>query len=126
MEINGEAAAYPFGVLQQRRVLQDTVGGTPIIVFWTTGTTSALDGSSITTSRDTGATGVFRPSVDSRTLTFESRQGTIRDRETGSTWNILGHAISGPLTGKRLEPVNHGNHFWFSWAVFKPETRIVE
>ncbi|NIR43478.1 MAG: DUF3179 domain-containing protein, partial [Gemmatimonadetes bacterium] len=24
-----------------------------------------------------------------------------------------------------LEPVPHGNHFWFAWAVFKPETRVI-
>jgi len=36
----------------------------------------------------------------------------------------LGLAIDGPLSGERLEPIPHGNHFWFAWAVFKPETRI--
>jgi hypothetical protein len=26
--------------------------------------------------------------------------------------------------GSRLEPVVHGNHFWFAWAVFQPDTRV--
>jgi hypothetical protein len=46
------------------------------------------------------------------------------DAASGSTWNVLGVATAGPLAGKRLTPVVHGNHFWFSWAVFKPKTRI--
>ncbi|RME46572.1 MAG: DUF3179 domain-containing protein, partial [Chloroflexi bacterium] len=39
-------------------------------------------------------------------------------------WNILGEAISGPMQGKKLTPVVHGNHFWFAWAAFNPETAI--
>ncbi|MBT4942908.1 MAG: DUF3179 domain-containing protein, partial [Chloroflexi bacterium] len=31
---------------------------------------------------------------------------------------------SGPLAGKKLEPVIHANHFWFAWAVFEPDTEI--
>ena len=39
-------------------------------------------------------------------------------------WSLGGVAISGPLAGQRLTPVLHANHFWFAWAVFKPETVI--
>ena len=38
---------------------------------------------------------------------------------------MLGKAIDGPLTGAALEPVISANHFWFAWAVFQPETRII-
>ncbi|MGH7526726.1 MAG: DUF3179 domain-containing (seleno)protein [Gemmatimonadales bacterium] len=38
---------------------------------------------------------------------------------------MLGRAIAGPLRGTRLQPVPHGNHFWFAWVVFKPSTRVV-
>ncbi|MFQ5935910.1 MAG: DUF3179 domain-containing (seleno)protein, partial [Acidiferrobacterales bacterium] len=44
--------------------------------------------------------------------------------QTGSTWNILGEAVDGPLTGKKLTPIVHANHFWFAWAAFKPDTEI--
>ncbi len=43
---------------------------------------------------------------------------------TNSVWNIFGLAVSGKLEGKQLAPVVSINHFWFSWAAFKPETRI--
>jgi hypothetical protein len=67
---------------------------------------------------------VFRPAVDGRSLTFEWRDGFV-DRETGSRWSVLGQALEGPLAGKRLEPVLHVTPFWFAWAAFRPDTRVV-
>ena len=32
--------------------------------------------------------------------------------------------MSGPAAGRELAPVVSINHFWFSWAAFRPETRI--
>jgi len=32
--------------------------------------------------------------------------------------------VRGPLAGKQLTPVVAVNHFWFSWAAFRPETRV--
>ncbi|MBI4491181.1 MAG: DUF3179 domain-containing protein [Chloroflexi bacterium] len=124
VELNGQAAAYPFRLLQPRGVILDSVGSVPIVVFWARGTSSALDQASIANSRDIGATGVFRPVLEGRALTFESRQGTIVDRETGSAWNVLGQATAGPLQGQRLEPAIHGNHFWFAAGVFNPAIRV--
>ena len=28
-------------------------------------------------------------------------------------------------TLQQLTPLVSGNHFWFAWAVFKPETRVI-
>jgi hypothetical protein len=122
--INEAYAAYPFSRLQQQPVVMDTVGGTPLVVFWQKGVTSALDKASIPASRDVGAAAVYHPVVDGRRLTFRAENGSITDTETGSRWNILGVATWGALAGKRLEPVLHGNHFWFAWAVFRPQTRV--
>ncbi len=60
-------------------------------------------------------------------MTFErpdGPSGPILDRETGSTWSVTGRALDGPLAGSQMEPVVHGNHFWFAWAAFSPQTRI--
>jgi hypothetical protein len=46
--------------------------------------------------------------------------------QTGSEWNVLGEAVAGELASERLEPVNSVDHFWFSWAAFRPETRVYE
>ena len=120
------AVAYPFSVLASKRVVNDQFDGIPIAVFWAPGTASALDAGQIAEGRDVGSSGVFNRRVGSRVLTFEpAGDGTYRDRETGSTWNILGRSETGELAGTQLQPVPHGNHFWFAWGVFRPETRIV-
>ncbi|HVI85498.1 MAG TPA: DUF3179 domain-containing protein [bacterium] len=120
----GEDVAYPFSTLERVRVVNDTVGGRKIVVLFEKGVTSALDKSSIPESRDIGTAGVFERTVGGKVLTFAVAGGRIADAQTGSTWTILGTAIAGPLSGARLVPVVHGQHFWFAWAVFQPKTRI--
>jgi len=124
VEIGDETVAYPFHLLEGQPVVVDSVGGTEIVVFFKPGTVSALDQNSIADSRDVGAATVFLPAADERRLTFRAVGDAFVDNETGSRWDILGRAIDGALAGSELEPVVSGNHFWFAWAAFKPETRI--
>jgi hypothetical protein len=124
VELNGETVAYPFGKLTQVHVVNDVAGGTQLVVFHEGGTVSALDAPVIAASRDVGAATAFRRELDGISLTFSLRNDRFVDDHTGSTWDILGRATDGPLAGKRLHPVVSANHFWFAWAVFKPETRI--
>jgi len=46
------------------------------------------------------------------------------DDQTGSTWDIFGRAVSGPLEGRSLDMVISVESFWFDWAAFHPDTRI--
>ena len=125
VRLGERSVAYPFGELRERRVVNDTVGGTPLVVFWAPGTASALDEGTVAAGRDIGSSGVFRRVVDGRVLTFEAAgdRGFV-DRETGSRWDLAGRAVDGPLQGARLSPIPHGDYFWFAWAAFRPETRI--
>ena len=117
-------AAFPFSILEKETAVNYTVNGRDLVVFFKFGTASALDKSSIKRSRDVGATGVFDTQVDGQNLTFSADGDDIVDAETGSVWKILGQAVEGPLTGKRLTPIVHANHFWFAWGAFKPDTLI--
>lgn len=118
--------AYPLSVLSQSGVINDSQGGQDLVVFFTPGTSSALGSGVIANAEDVGATGVFDPTVNGRSLTFQQEGEQIVDAETGSTWNILGQAIDGELAGESLQPIVHGDHFWFSWAAFRPDTIIYE
>ena len=122
-----DAVAFPYTELRSAGVATASLAGDAIVVLWAPGTASALDGPNIADNADVGATGVFRRMIDGRALTFE-RHGDggqpIRDRETGSTWSVTGVATAGQLEGERLEPVVHGDHFWFAWAAFSPRTTI--
>jgi len=122
--VGGTARAYPWTALATQGVLHDTLGGEPLVIFHRPGALSALDDSQMERSRAIGATGVFSPVVGGKTLSFEATAEGFRDRQTGTLWNLLGHAVKGPLASKRLPPVPHVDAFWFAWAAFNPSTSI--
>lgn len=126
IDLNGEAVAYPYDVIQEVHVVNDDVGDTPLVVLWTPGTASALDAGTVASGRDVGAVNAFSRELDGQTLTFTFDGDRILDEETGSEWDVLGQAINGPLAGSQLEPVVGINHFWFSWAAFRPETQVYQ
>jgi len=101
-----------------------------VVVFFKPGTRSALDDLLIGKSDEIGATGVFATNLDGQKLTFLADGDTFIDNETETVdnetetvWNILGQATKGQLAGKKLTPVVHANHFWFSWGAFKPDNK---
>lgn len=124
LTIDGESpVAYPFSFLENNPVLNDAVGGTDLVAFFDDGTLSAFGGRGQAENVSGSAT-VFSRNIGDRTLKFELTDSGITDTETGSVWNLVGTAISGELEGTQLAPVVHAAHFWFAWAVFKPETEI--
>lgn len=126
VELNGEAVAYPNTVLQEIGVVNDTVGGVDIVIFWQPGLASALDSSELATGTDVGANGTFARQLNGQTLSFALVDGQIIDEQTNSTWNIFGEATAGELAGETLTAVVKIDHFWFSWAAFRPDTRIYQ
>ena len=125
LELGGETAAFPFSALSELVVIEAAVGGEAVVAFWQPGQVSALDDAFIIGSRNVGSAGAFSPFLNGDRLRFEARDGTIVDAGTGSTWDVLGRAVDGPLAGSQLTAFVSGNHFWFAWAVFKPETRVI-
>ena len=126
VSVNGVDAAFPLGILQEERVINYTVGGRDIVALFKFGAASALDAASIAGSRDVGSAAVFDANLNGRKLTFGVEGNRIVDAETGSVWSILGSALEGELVGESLTPLVHGNHFWFAWAAFKPNTLLYE
>jgi hypothetical protein len=107
-------------------VLATTLGATELVFFWQPGTASALDDVDVAGGDDIGATGVFVPDAAGQQLTFRATEHGFVDDQTESTWNLLGEAVDGPLTGTRLRAVAHVDTFWFAWSAFQPDTAIVE
>lgn len=106
--INGEQKAYAVASIAKQRVLNDLVGGEPIVVV------SPFEGFVRAYSRE----------VDGQTLEFEWRGGAIFDKQTGSEWSVYGEAVSGPMKGTRLNQVLVVHSFWFAWAAFYPSTDL--
>ena len=115
---------YPFSVLAESPLVNDTLDQLPIAVFGRQGTLSVLDASRITESRRILSANAFDRRLAGRTLSFEVGADGVRDRETGSTWNLLGQAVAGPLRGRELRPLPGGVHFAFAWLVFRPDSQI--
>jgi hypothetical protein len=123
--INGEAVAYPFPLLAQDRVVNDEVGGEPIVVMWADGAASGLGGPTVAGGGIVGAANAFSRAVEGRILTFAAMEnGAMRDVETGSSWSFDGRSTAGELRGSQLELLVADSPFWFAWAVFRPDTRI--
>jgi hypothetical protein len=120
----GDGWAVGFKALSEARLINDEVGDLSFAVAWKSGASSAVDRSKISSGRDVGQTAVFDRRLGDRTLTLEWKDESLRDTETGSTWDLAGRAVAGPLTGERLRSIPHGNHLWFGWVVFRPDTRV--
>ena len=95
--INGDARAYPLSMLLWHEIVNDTVGGVPILVSFCPLCASGV---------------VFDRRKDGRRFDF-GNTGRIRhydmvmyDHQTESFWQqFLGEAIVGELTGVRLDPL---------------------
>ncbi len=57
-------------------------------------------------------------------FSFRPTSGAFVDSQTGSRWDITGRAVSGPLAGKRLERIPHGDFFAFAWLAFRPKAQL--
>jgi hypothetical protein len=126
IDMEPDALAVPFSVLEEEPVVHFTLSDRDLVVLFKSGTASALDDSDIAEGRDIGAVGVFHSVLDGRRLSFKVEGDGFIDTETGSAWNLLGQAVSGPLEGQVLTPIAHRSQFWFSWVVYRPDTIIYQ
>ncbi len=108
LEINGDARAYPLGVLMRHEIANDIVGGKPVAVTYCPLCNAAIvfdamiDGSR----HDFGTTGRLRNS-----------DLVMYDRQTESWWQqFTGEAIIGHYTGEKLKILPSRLE---SWANFK-------
>ena len=119
---NDDSQGFPYPTLREERAVTETIGGEEIVVFWHAGTASPLDSGDVSEGRDVGTANAFFTEVEGRSLSFAVEGDEIVDEETGSTWDVTGRAVDGPLEGSRLSPVTTSQHFWFSWTAFEEES----
>ncbi len=122
--VDDQHRLYPFSLFAEQPVINDEVGGVPVVVMSRRGTLSVLDDGNIRKSRTVPSATAYERRLDGRVLTFERRDGSIVDRDTGSEWDLFGNAVAGPLKGRRLTPTQSGLHFAFAWLAFNPDSEI--
>jgi len=105
--------AYNYLDLLEAEVVNHEFEDTPIV--------AAID-------REGGGAAIFRRTLDGEVLEFESIDTmSMLDTASNSTWDkTSGLAVSGPLSGKRLDPYPYIISFWFAWTDFYPDTDLYE
>ena len=109
--------AFPFGALTDRegsfQVVDFAYEGDAALVLWSD---EAQGGTA------------FRPVTEGgEPLTLRATPSGFEDEGTGSRWTVEGRAVSGPLEGARLLPIERTHTaFWGAWAAFHPTTRLWE
>jgi hypothetical protein len=124
---NGTDAAYSLQSLSGDGPTATAIthGDEGLVILWSPGQSTALEGSGVDDGRDVGSIGVFVPVVAERALTLVGTADGFVDEETGSRWNVAGTAVAGELSGAQLERVPHLDTFWFAWATYRPGSELI-
>jgi hypothetical protein len=109
--VTGQSKAYPIETIIRTKLIQDRVGGLPLLVVVGPDETSIR---------------VFEGRLENEPLTFArgaADQG-MNDVETGSIWNFQGCAVGGKLAGRCLVEIDAHKDFWFDWMNHHPESAV--
>jgi len=107
VRVAGIAKAYPFEVLADKQIVNDTVGNVDVVIWFEPST-------------QTGS--IFQREVNGRSLTFspDPENSAYFVDETGQRWvGLDGTAVNG---NQRLTPVIYTPAFDFGWYGYFPES----
>lgn len=115
--VGGEPRAYPVGILNWHELVNDTVGGEPILVSFCPlcGTGMVFDRRVAGKARRFGVSGLlYRSDL------------LMYDRDTQSLWSqISAEAVTGALLGQRLRLLRARMDAWGRWRRDHPETTVL-
>ena len=105
VEHGGEAVAYHWSLLSERRWVEDEVGGLPLAVHL---------------AEDLVSFRVWDRRLDGRVLAFDwdAEAGAPRESGSGSRLGLDGVLRGGELEGRVLAPVNASQEYWHSFEYF--------
>jgi len=117
IEVNGAARAYPIRILNYHEIVNDIVGGEAIVVTY-----CPLCGSGM----------AFNAEIDNKGFEFGvsgllyNSDVLLYDRQTGSLWSqILKTAVTGAMSGTRLNAIPLAHTTWQDWLARHPETDVL-
>jgi hypothetical protein len=116
-ESGDEAFAYPINILNFHEIVNDVIGGDPVLVTYCPLCVSGV---------------VFSREVDGQTLTFGNTSALYQsdlvmyDHQTGSYWfQVAGEAVVGTMTGSHLDPLPSATMPWGRWKTLHPDTLLL-
>ena len=117
VSLEGESHVYPVHVIERHQVVNDVLGGKPIVVTY-----DPLAGSPR----------AYERSVEGRVLEFGvagllyNANFLLYDRATESLWcQLRGDAIAGPLAGRQLRRIEARQETLASWLERHPDSRVL-
>ena len=123
--LEGKTRAYPFEYLRKRGAVDGKIKKQRYVVLYEPSTLTTMDSKRIADGKPIGSAGVFSPILDGERLKFRYKKRKITDKQTGSTWDVTGRALDGPLAGKRLEPINSSVFYALALFAFYPKTELL-
>src|SRR5918995_966449 len=118
VEVKGDAVAYPLQILTWHEIVNNDVGGVPVAVTFCPLCNTAF--------------AFERPVVDGKVTTFGTSGKlynsnlVMYDRATNSYWpQVLGQAVTGPLTGTELERIPAQIVPWSEFRSAFPDARVL-
>jgi hypothetical protein len=112
LTVGGASRAYPLDALDRVKVINEEIGGEPILVVH---------------QPKSDTTTAFVGRAKGTRLTFEATNASateLVDRETRSRWDPYGTCTAGTLRGTRLDALIMEPEYWFAWSEFHPKTTI--
>ncbi len=117
LALNGEARAYPIRLLSSHELVNDMVGGEPVLISWCPLCFSAI---------------VFERTINGQVLTFGVSGILYRDNlvmydhQTNTLWSqLLGQSLRGALRQQRLTVIPSLITTWSEWKQLHPETLVL-
>jgi hypothetical protein len=102
IQVNGESKAFDWIELKQKRIVNDVVGGQPIV---------------LAVAEDNQSFAAFERLSEADTFTFQNDTLYLRDKR----YNFSGRDLS--TLSDRLRTVKAYQEFWHSWRTFHPNTK---
>jgi Protein of unknown function (DUF3179) len=117
LRVGTATKAYRLADLHKAVVLADKLGDHPCVLLYHAATKTAAAYSPIATPPLAGP--------KARVLTISAtKEGGFTDKQTGSTWDIAGRGVAGPLQGWTLGWLDGVEVKWYAWSAEFPTTRV--
>ncbi|MDZ7724438.1 MAG: DUF3179 domain-containing protein [candidate division KSB1 bacterium] len=111
--VSGESKAYPINSFGDLDVLNDMIGGQPVVIVGSSTHNFAV----AYERRVNGEVLEFEPAAD-KALPVVMTDGS------GSTWSVFGQAVDGDHADELLTSTDSYVAYWFAWAAFYPDTKL--
>ena len=112
LAVGGADEAFPVTVLRQARVINQDLGGQPVLVVH---------------QPQSDTTTAFIARAKGRPLKFvaaNAEASELIDNQSKSRWTAYGECISGAWKGTQLKSLILEPEYWFAWSEFHPGTEI--